>query len=161
MCWKCDHPEASFDDYFDMLYDKVLANGWAVLYIESELTPFAYTLGLYECGLPELLITGAGKERSVELLNMAAGYCIRYDTPKPGETMSFRDGQWVEFVEVAQPDAYLGTAVNMFGKGVRARQLVWADAKDCLPWCEDFNPGGPRQPVLGMRARRPRKRGAP
>ncbi|MCK0176184.1 DUF4262 domain-containing protein [Mycolicibacterium sp. F2034L] len=152
MCWKCDHPEAGFDDFFDMIYDKVLARGWAVLFVESERMPFAYTIGLHECGLPELLITAASKERSLQLLNAAADYCIRNGTPEPGEYMDFPDGQWVEFVEVAQPDAHLGTAVSMFGREVRARQLVWADGNGRWPWCREFNPGGPRQPVLGPRA---------
>jgi len=154
MCWRCDHPEASLDDYLDLLQEKIVQHGWAIQYVESERTPFAYTVGLHECGLPELLITALSPRRSLQLLNSAADYCIRNDTPNPGEHMDFPDGQWVEFVDVSQPDAHLGMAINMFGPRVRARQLVWADANGRWPWCRDFNPRGPRQPVLGVRASR-------
>lgn len=156
MCWRCDHPEATLDDYLEVLHGTIVKNGWAVQYVESERKPFAYTVGLHACGLPELLITAVSPRRSLQLLNSAADYCIRNDAPGPGELMDFPDGQLVEFVDVSQPDAHLAMAVNMYGFDVRARQLVWADRHGRWPWCADFNPGGRRQPVLGRRASPPR-----
>jgi hypothetical protein len=38
----------------------VQAYGWAIQYVESENRPFAYTVGLTDRGLPELLMTGTG-----------------------------------------------------------------------------------------------------
>jgi len=57
MCWTCDRPDASVQDYLDSLRTKMLKNGWAVQYIESDRTPFAYTIGLHDWGLPELLVS--------------------------------------------------------------------------------------------------------
>ena len=57
MCWLCDHPEATRNDYFDVLREKMRKNGWAIQYVEDRI-PFAYTIGLHDCGLPELLVTG-------------------------------------------------------------------------------------------------------
>jgi hypothetical protein len=34
---------------------------------------------------------------------------------------------------------------------IRALQLAWRDGAGHSPWCPDFNRGGPRQPVLGIR----------
>ncbi|WP_413031658.1 DUF4262 domain-containing protein [Mycolicibacterium litorale] len=154
MCWQCDHPEATRSDYLDVVYDKILRNGWAVQYVESERRPFAYTVGLHACGLPELLITAVTPKRALLVLNTVAQYCIRTDRPVlPGHTMELPD-QLLEFVEVAQPDAHMGIAVGIYGHDVRALQLVWADANFRMPWSARFNPGGMRQPVLGRRETR-------
>ncbi|WP_209305823.1 DUF4262 domain-containing protein [Mycobacterium sp. PS03-16] len=152
MCWRCDHPEATLEEYLDLLYEQILENGWTMLYIEATPTPFAYTLGLHECGLPELLVTAVCPHCATRMLNHVASVLIREDAPPAGRRMTLPDGQLVEFVEVSQPDAHLGTAVNMFGREVRALQVVWADANGRWPWSPLFNPGGDRQPVLGMRA---------
>lgn len=154
MCWHCDHPEASRKDYLDYLYDKVLRNGWAVQYVEDERTPFAYTIGLHECGLPELLITAVDTDRALLVLNTVARYCIEFDgTVLPGDTMGLPD-QLLEFVEVAEPHAHMGVAIEIYGPEVQALQLVWADAEYEFPWSPLFNPGGVRQPVLGVRETR-------
>lgn len=152
MCWQCDHPDATQDDYLDVLYDLVLEHGWAVQYVESERNPFAYTVGLHECGLPELLITGVGPPRARLVLNTVADYCIAHGAPDPGDEVELPDGRLLEVAEVAQPDAHLGMAVGIYGRDVRALQLVWADDAGHWPWCAAFNAGGPRQPVLGPRA---------
>jgi Domain of unknown function (DUF4262) len=151
MCWQCDHPEASLDDYLDVLYDKVVEHGWAVQFVESERNPFSYTVGLHECGLPELLVTAVDPPRALQVLNAVADYCVCEEPPAPGDEIELPDGVVLEVVEVAQPDAHLGMAINMYGSEVRALQLVWSDRRGRWPWSADFNPGGRRQPVLGPR----------
>lgn len=154
MCWHCDHPEATRSDYLDVVRGLILKNGWAVQYVESERTPFAYTIGLHECGLPELLITAVDKRRALLVLNTVANYCIKHDGPvSAGDVMSLPDQQ-LEFVEVSQPDAHMGMAIGIYGRDVRALQLVWADEQNRWPWSAEFNPGGVRQPVLGERVTR-------
>jgi hypothetical protein len=154
MCWQCDHPEATRNDYLDVVREKILKNGWAVQYVESERRPFAYTIGLHECGLPELLITAVDPKRALLVLNTVADYCIGHDGPVlPGDVMTLPD-QLLEFVQVSQPDAHMGIAIGIYGPEVRALQLVWADANYEWPWSPRFNPGGPRQPVLGQRETR-------
>ncbi|MGE2716140.1 DUF4262 domain-containing protein [Mycolicibacterium litorale] len=154
MCWQCDHPEATASDYLDLVYGRILRKGWTVQYVESEPTPFAYTIGLHDCGLPELLITAVDPQRALLVLNTVAEYCIAHDGPVlPGDFMTLPD-QLIEFVEVSQPDAHMGIAIAIYGRDVRALQLVWADADFEFPWSAAFNPGGVRQPVLGQRETR-------
>ena len=152
MCWQCDHPEVTREEYLDLLYDKVVEDGWMSMHIESERTPFSYTIGLHECGLPELLITGVEPPRGQLVLDAVAEYCVGAEAPAPGDVIELPDRRLLEVVEVAQPDAHMGLAVSIFGDGLRALQLVWADDAGRWPWSADFNPGGRRHPVLGRRA---------
>lgn len=150
MCWQCDHPGATRQDYLDVLRSTVMKDGWAVQYVETE-PPFAYTVGLSEAGLPELLVTGLPPERSMLLLNATADYMVHRVEPLPGDTMTFPDHASAEFVEVTHPDVHMGWAVAFYNGPIRGLQIVWCD-EDChSPWCPDFNNGGPRQPVLGVR----------
>ena len=72
MCWQCDHPDKTIDDYLDLLREKIGAHGWAVQYVEDDRRPFAYTVGLHARGLPELLVTGLDPRQSLWLLNSFA-----------------------------------------------------------------------------------------
>lgn len=150
MCWICDHPEATRRDYLDILRQKVRKNGWAVQYIEDR-SPYAYTIGLNEAGLPEVLVTGLSPEVSLRLLNTVANYTVHEKEPKPGDTITLPDDWFGEFVEVAEPTAHMGFAVALYGTDIHALQLVWHDTHGHSPWCSEFNRGGPRQPVLGLR----------
>ena len=72
MCWMCDHPGSTIEDYLDELRSTILEHGWAVQFVESDRTPYAYTIGLHDCGLPELLVTGLPPQRAARLLNRVA-----------------------------------------------------------------------------------------
>lgn len=154
MCWICDHPGAPRQDFLNILRGKILKNGWAVQYIEDKPSSFAYTVGLSEAALPELLITGLPPEPSLRLLNTVANYLVHQCEPKPGDTITLPDDWFGEFVEVAEPAVHLGFAAELCGPGIRALQLVWHDKDGHSPWCSEFNRGGPRQPVLGLRGPR-------
>lgn len=151
MCWKCDHPTATDDDYLDELRKTMLDDGWAVQYVERRRTPFAYTVGLHDCGLPELLITGVSAQRATRLLNTVASDMMGGKTLTPGQKIAVRSGPLAELVEVANPDAHMTWAVAFGGPHVRALQLVWADGKGRWPWAASFSDGRGRQPVLGVR----------
>jgi hypothetical protein len=152
MCWKCDHPTATADDYLDGLRKTMLEHGWAVEYVESARAPLAYTVGLHDCGLPELLITGVSAQRAERLLNTAAKDMMSGKALSPGRKIAIRSGPLVEVVEVANPDVHLEWAVAFGGQGVRALQLVWADGRGRWPWAAAFSDGRARQPVLGVRS---------
>lgn len=152
MCWLCDHPEATRDDYFDLLREKMRKNGWAIQYVEDRI-PFAYTIGLFDCGLPELLVTGVSPPRAMRLLDAAAREAMRGLTFTPGEHITLGTGPLIEIVEVDHPDAHMGWAVAFGGPETRAMQLVWADGHGRWPWAPDFCDGRTRQPVLGYRRR--------
>ncbi len=153
MCWLCDHRDASTQDYFEVLADKMRKHGWAVQYVEDDRVPFAYTVGLHDCGLPELLVTGVSQQRATRLLNAVAGDAMRGRTLTPGEQITLPTGPSVEIVEVDHPDAHMGWAVAFGGPDVRAMQLVWADGRGRWPWAPGFCDGRTRQPVLGVRQR--------
>jgi Domain of unknown function (DUF4262) len=153
MCWQCDHPNATADDYLDELRMTMLEHGWAVQYVESDRTPFGYTVGLHDCGLPELLITGVSAERAGRLLNTVAKDMMGGTVLSAGQKVAIRSGPLVEIVEVANPDAHMKWAVAFGGPELRALQLVWADGRGRWPWAAAFSDGRARQPVLGTRAR--------
>lgn len=152
MCWQCDHPGATVDDYLDELRKTMVEHGWAVQYVESDRTPLAYTVGLHDCGLPELLITGVSSQRAMRLLNTVAKDMMSGNTLKPGQKLAVRSGPLVEIVAVANPDAHMTWALAFGGPDVRALQLVWADGRGRWPWAAAFSDGRGRQPVLGIRA---------
>lgn len=151
MCWKCDHPEATVEEWLDAIRETVVMHGWAVQYVESDTTPYAYTIGLHERGLPELLVTGLAPEPTVRVLNSVAGYLVDGGRPVPGEWISTPDGRMLAVVQVEHPDVHLNVAVAFYGSDIRALQLVWADERGHRPWCLEFSNGGVRQPVLGIR----------
>ena len=72
MCWKCDHPGSTIEEYFDQLRETIRTSGWAVQFVESDRTPYAYTIGLHDWDVPELLVTGVSAQRAVRLLNSVA-----------------------------------------------------------------------------------------
>ena len=151
MCWKCDHPNATVDDYLDELRKTMLEHGWAVQYVESDRTPLAYTVGLHDCGLPELLITGVSSQRAVRLLNVVASDLMSGKRLTPGQKVAVRSGPLVEIVKVTNPGAHMKWAVAFGGPEVSALQLVWADGRGRWPWAAAFSDGRGRQPVLGVR----------
>ncbi len=152
MCWKCDHPDATIDDYFDQLRASIRKHGWFVQYIESARTPYAYTIGLHDWDLPELLITAVSPQRANRLLNKVAADTVRGTVLTPGQRIATPAGPLLEVVKVDQPDAHLDFAVAFGGPDIRALQLVWADGRRRWPWSAAFCDGRRRQPVLGVRA---------
>ena len=54
-------------------------------YVESNRTPFAYTIGLHDWGLSELLITAVSPQRATRLLNAVARDAVTGSTLTPGQ----------------------------------------------------------------------------
>lgn len=151
MCWICDHPEATREDYLDLLRAKVLKRGWAVQCVEDDRRPFAYTIGLTKAGFPELLVTGLPPLKALRILNSVADYMVHEVEPAPGDTITLPGDWFAEFVKVTEPTAHLTFAEALCGPDIRALQVVWTDREGHSPWCSEFNRAGPRQPVLGVR----------
>lgn len=157
MCWKCDHPEASFADWISGIRRLVDEQGLVVQYVEDDRRPFAYTIGLHRRGLPELLVTGLPPKHARWLLNTFAKR-ISERRPQPGERYSLPARTRVELVAVGHPDAHMTMAIAIEGRDISALQLVWADDLGRWPWAPDFDGGGLIQPVLGIRGN---QRGGP
>src|SRR3712207_2960779 len=107
MCWQCDHPNATIDDYFDLLRAKIRKCGWFVQYIEDDKTPFAYTIGLDDWNLPELMITAVSPQRATRLLNRVAADALRGQVLTAGCQLTIPGGPLIEIVDVDHPDAHL------------------------------------------------------
>lgn len=152
MCWMCDHPGSTVDQWLDEIHEVKTRTGWALQYVEHDQRPFAYTVGLTDFGLPELLVSGVSPPRAARMLNRFAAQFLDRGAPAPGEQIAMLGGSRVEVVAVDQPDAHLYVAVAFYGSKVRALQLVWADARGLWPWTAAFSAGRRRQPVLGVRA---------
>ena len=52
MCWMCDNPGRTTEDYLDTVRATIAAHRWAVQYVEDEKAPFSYTIGLHALGAP-------------------------------------------------------------------------------------------------------------
>jgi len=144
-------PEATHDDYCDLLQRKIRKKGWTVQYVESDRRPYAYTIGLHDWDVPELLMTGVSPQRALRLLDIVARRLVGGDVFAPGQQTSLPDGPLIEIVEVDHPDAHMGWAVAVGGPEIRALQLVWADGRGRWPWSAEFADGRAMQPVLGCR----------
>jgi hypothetical protein len=153
MCWLCDHPDATPADYLEVLREKARKHGWAVQYVEDDTHPFAYTVGLNDWNLPELLVTGVPPSQSAWLLRSVA--CEAFGDVRliPGARIAVEGGPLVELVEVDHPDVHLCWAVKHADSPIRAMQVVWADRHGQFPWSRRFCDGHGCQPVLGRRAR--------
>lgn len=153
MCWQCDNPDGTTEEYLDVLRATIREHGWAVQYVESENRPFAYTVGLHGRGLPELLMTGLPADTACRVLNSIAHMIVDDGTVlAPAMHIDYKDRFLIEVVEVEHPEVHLKFTVALFGPRVRALQLVWADGKGCWPWDARWGHGRRRQPVLGVRA---------
>ncbi|WP_158887094.1 DUF4262 domain-containing protein [Amycolatopsis anabasis] len=157
MCWQCDHPGSTREDYLAHLLDVVARCGWAVEGIERDRShpPWAYTIGLTEHDRPELVVTGMPLAPAYILLNSVATHLLHARAPEPGERIPWHDGPLIEIVEIAEPSAHLNSAVALYGAAIRALQLVHADDRGGWPWDRGYRGCRGGQPVLGLRARDP------
>lgn len=157
MCWMCDHPNATRQDYLDHIMSLVASHCWAVQGVERDRyrPPYAYTVGLTAHDKPELVITGMSVTRAAELLNDVAAHLLHAPALAPGERTRLTDGPLVEFIEVDVPSAHLVVAGELYGPGLRALQMVHADDRDRWPWESSYRGIKGGQPVLGVRRGRP------
>jgi hypothetical protein len=154
VCWQCDHPEATRQDYLAYMQDLIDQFGWAVVGVEGDRIhpPWAYTLGLTQYARPELVITGLPGPRATWLLNTVAPYVLGAKIPRPGDDVLIEGCPAMEVVGVAEPSAHLAVAVEVYGQGIQALQLTYPDERGHWPWHPGFrgqHRGG--QPVLGVR----------
>jgi Domain of unknown function (DUF4262) len=154
MCWLCDHPGRTPDDYLGHVRGLVDRHGWAVQGVPRDRArpPWAYTTGLTTRGRPELVITGMPLPRAASVLNDVACHLMRAAAPEPGGRLLLGSGLLTEIVEVAEPAAHLVTAVSLYGPRLRAIQLVHADRRGHWPWDGGYRGVRGGQPVLGVRA---------
>ena len=154
MCWLCDHPNAQWPDYLNYMRDLIDIHGWAVQAVERYRVrpPWAYTVGLTAAGRPELVVTGMSEHRAMHLLNDVAAHVLQAGALAAGEQLALEGGPLIEVVELTEPTAHLFVAVELYGTGIRAQQLVHSDDRGHWPWDVGYRGVRGGQPVLGVRA---------
>lgn len=130
MCWLCDNPAATFDDYLEeVVRPAVDRNGFAVQATERHGTVIAYTVGLAERGRDELVVTGKPPDDAHDLLQAAlAGE----EEPRDGQRCDLLVGTALWAFRVLRPQTL--TVARWRHPGARALQLVWADPLGRWPW---------------------------
>lgn len=143
-------------------------HGWAIEYIggglcsapgcdggDDEGPPFAYTVGLFGLGHPELLVFGVDPNTAYALLN-TLGDRIRNDDEVliPGQLLTFDD--WTHRVipeEVPNPGEIVFTANRFYQRpdefSVPVLQLSYDDFEGRFPWEEGYS-APEMQPRPGM-----------
>lgn len=145
-------------DSFLRHQDQIIATlGWAVTYVlptDDDPTdiPFAYTVGLTERDLPELLIAGLPIPVAHTLLNDLARR--EHDN---GER--YRHAQRIDDLLVGYDTVLIdgplsdrlwpGAAIARYGRErIRVRQIVWPDVTGRFPWDDGYNHTGCPQPLI-------------
>jgi hypothetical protein len=154
MCWICDHPGSTGQDYLEYLRGLLERHCWIVIGVQRDRhrPPYSYTVGLTDHDRPELVVTGLSQRRATDLLNDVAAHLLHAQAPTPGERLPLTGGPLIEIVRVAEPSAHLPVATEFCGPRFTAIQLVYADDRGHWPWERGFRGGRGGQPVLGARA---------
>ena len=155
-CWMCTHPEATPEDFRGFVREIIDRNGWMVQGVNGTRlhAPWAYTVGLTDHGLPELVVTGRRLASAGSILNGVADHTLREGQIRPGEVMHLGDLH-LEAVGLPHPEAHLFTAEAVYGPQLTAVQMVWMDDRGRLPWEAGHRGGRGGQPVLGPRTSPP------
>lgn len=126
-------------------------HGWMVQGVfptaEDHGPPYCYTVGLTECGLPELCMTGLPPEVARVILNTAASQAR--DSGEPfyhGQRLSHLGSLLKNNVTLAvveglpsEEGVWPGMAYRFYDPfEVRLQQLVWPDDEGRFPWDEGF-----------------------
>ena len=158
--------QAWLDQQDYALTQTIRRRGWSIQYIGGEecsrpgchpeaddLPPFAYTVGLFGLGHPELLMVGADPDTVVQVMN-ALGERIREgDNLVPGILVTLDD--WSHRIvpeEVPNPGEILIWANAFYQRppehSVPALQLTYDDSEGRFPWDEGYE-SPERQPRPG------------
>ena len=153
MCPFCADPSLTQADVYATLAKQIESSGWIIQGVAGDRlhAPFAYTVGLTDFGLPELVVTGLRHRLACALLDEVAEHSLHGEPPRPGDRVQLDAGPLLEVVALAHPDAHLFTAVALRGPQITALQLVWADDRGHWPWERGHRGGRGGQPVLGPR----------
>jgi len=140
--------------------ETIRRHGWAVQAVagdEPRRRPaFAYTVGLWGFGHPELVVVGLPQPDAHRLLNAVGGLVRAGETLRPGETVhGGPDDTDLHLRLLRLPNAHqvTHTAQRLYrpdgGQVVPALQLCWADQAGRYPWEPGFEHPRWLQPLPG------------
>lgn len=120
----------------------IIEHGWAVQGVfatDPGDTSHAYTIGLTDAGLPELMITGLSDQKlATVLLNAAARQHVK-EPIKPGDVLSDLANVDLRAIECDERQAQIQQAHNYFNDPekrhgrVKLIQLIWPDKSGAYP----------------------------
>lgn len=154
MCLLCDRPDLTHEECLDDIRTRIARYRFAVISVRGSrrAAEFSYSVGLTEHGAPELIVTGLRSESAARLIRAWGDYLLDESVVLPGETMEC--GPWfLQAVQVERPRDHLLLADSLYGDGVRALQLAWADRAGRWPWEPGHRSRPAGQLVLGEPAR--------
>ena len=87
MCPMCNDPTLTQADVHAALARVIEETGWAIQSVTGGrlYAPLAYTVGLTDFDLPELVVTGLRPDRARALLNEVAEHSLHAQPPRPGD----------------------------------------------------------------------------
>jgi len=152
MCQMCEQPDLTAEDYYARLRSNIERKRFTVQSVGGSAckAEFSYTIGLTGHGLPELIVLGLRHTDAIPLLDRWAQYVLDRSVILPGETLG--GDPLCEAIEVERPEEHLYFAMDLYGPGVRALQLAWADSRGRWPWEPGHRARRAGQPLLGERA---------
>ena len=140
------------------LAQTIRAHRWAVQHVsegEAAAEPaFAYTVGLYGLGHPELVVVGLGPDDAHRILGAVAGLVAGGRDLVTGELLTPPDRAGRLVVEELPNPGEVLLAANRFYErpaeySVPAYQLAWHHADGTFPWDDDYPCGPECQPRPG------------
>lgn len=132
-------------------------HGWAIEYIgggccsapgcdgsDDEGPPFAYTVGLFGLGHPELLVFGLDPDTTGTLLNELGSRVRGDDALIPGQMLTFEDWEHRVVPEVVTNPGEIVFSANRFYQrpdeySVPVLQLSYDDLSGRFPWEEGYS----------------------
>jgi hypothetical protein len=140
------------------LAQTIRARRWAVQYVgegeEADEPAFAYTIGLYGLGHPELVLVGLGPDNAHGILGATAGLVAGGRDLVVGELLTLPDWAGRLVVEELPNPGEVVLAANRFYErpaeySVPAYQLTWDHAGGAFPGDDDYPCGPECQPRPG------------
>lgn len=158
--------QAWVDQYAAQLQETIRRHGWSVQYIGGEECsrpgctcppgdgpPFAYTIGLFGLGHPELLIFGLDPDTALRVLNELGQRIRAGEALLPHQVIEF-EGWKHQIVpeEVPNPGEIVFGANDFYDRpdeaSVPVLQLSYNDSAGRFPW-DEGGPGAAVQPRPG------------
>lgn len=147
---------AWLDQMHARIRDQIRSSGWSIQYIggdtcsrpgcpcpQDDQPPFAYTVGLFGLGHPELLMIGIDPDTAAGVLDELAARIKDGDDLMPGIMVTFDD--WPHRIvpeTVPNPEDILIWANDYYrqpeGHSVPALQLTYDDTEGRFPWDDDY-----------------------
>ena len=150
--------QAWFDQYASLIADKIRQHGWFIKFVSgcSDDPPptFAYTIGLFGLGHPELVVCGVDPGTAAGLLNELGDRIRAGANFVPGELITFDDWPHRVVLEtMPNPGEILLMANDHYQRppeaSVPALQVTYDDMSGRFPWDDGYANPADVQPRPG------------